>query len=144
MEGRVKVYLPKWATVVYATMAVVLIPWILNLASTLPERHLERHWDAVWVGFDFIMLCTIVLTLWFMFKRVIWVVVSASALGALLIVDAWFDIMTAKPGSELREAILYGVLEVSLAVLTYRLVYVMVHHTTPQKNISLHLSNKRP
>jgi hypothetical protein len=143
MERAIKLYLPKWAIGLYVIMAIVLVPWTINLASTLSPQHIEGHWDKVWVGFDFIMLCNTLLTLWFMVKRVVWVVVSASALGTLLLIDAWFDIMTARGGQEIREAVLYAVLEVSLAVLTYRLVYVVVHRATPMKNFSLHVKKRR-
>ncbi len=139
MEKTVHVYFPRWATRLYAIMAIILAPWIFNLAESLPARHLERHWDAVWVGFDLIMLTTILLTLWFMIKRKIWVVVSASALATLLVTDAWFDILTAKNGSELHEAIGFGVIELSLGLLTYRLIYLVIHHATPQKNFNLHI-----
>jgi len=143
MEKTIKVYFPRWAIALYATAAIILIPWIYDLAINLPARHLERHWDVVWVGFDMILLCNIILTLWFLARRVVWVVVSASSLATLLIVDAWFDIMTARQGKEVREAILYGVIELTLAVLTYRLVYVVIHNSAPEKSFSLHVREKK-
>src|SRR6185312_3863053 len=142
MEKAIRVYFPRWATTLYAVMAVVLIPWIFDLAANLPARHLARHWDAVWVGFDIIMLTAIILTLWFMIKRKIWVVVSGSALATLMIVDVWFDILTAKPGHEQHVAELFGILEFSLALLTYRLVFLVIHHATPDKSFKLHIESK--
>lgn len=137
MERAIKVHFPKWAALVYGGLALILIPWILDLAENLPVRHIARHWDTLWVGFDIMMLCTILLTLWFMFKKMIWIVVSASALATLFIVDAWFDILTARPGREERESIAFGVLEVTLSILTFRLVYLIVHRASTSESISL-------
>lgn len=137
MDTRVKVYLPKWASFMYGAMAVILVPWIINLAENLPTRHLARHWDALWVGFDIIMLITMLITVYFMIKRKVWVVISATALATLFLVDVWFDVLTSKPGPEQREALGLGIIEVSLAILTYRLAYHVVHRSTPQKDLKL-------
>jgi len=137
MDEITHVYVPKWAAVLYGTLAVILIPWIFNLAQSLPTRHLAWHWDAVWVGFDIIMFVAMAITLVFMIRRVVWVAISATALATLFIVDAWFDILTAKPGSEQRAAFIFGALEITLAALTYRLVYHVVHYSTPDKKIKL-------
>lgn len=137
MDKIVHIQLPKWAPYLYGLIALVLVPWIFDLAANLPSRHLARHWDAVWVGFDVIMLITIAITVWFMLKRKVWVVVSATALATLFIVDVWFDILTAKPGREQTEAYIFGILEISLAILTYRLVFHVIHGSTPTKDIKL-------
>lgn len=144
MDEITHVYVPKWAAVLYGTLAVILIPWIFNLAQNLPTRHLAWHWDAVWVGFDVIMFMAMATTLVFMIRRVVWVAISATTLATLFIVDAWFDILTAKPGSEQRAALVFGGLEILLAVLTYRLVYHVVHYSTPDKKFKLVAKHKRP
>lgn len=137
MDKIVHIKLPRWAPYLYGLIALVLVPWIYDLAANLPSRHLARHWDALWVGFDVIMLITIAITVWFMLKRKVWVVVSATALATLFIVDVWFDILTAKPGREEKEAIAFGALEIILAGLTYRLVYHIIHGSAPSKDIKL-------
>lgn len=126
--------LPRWASKLYGLLAIVLVPWILELAHSLPSRHLERHWDTVWVGFDILMLLLIALTVWAIIKRTIWFVVSASALGALFIVDVWFDVLTSQPGRQRHEALLFGVIEVSLAILTYWLVYRVIRYALHHQN----------
>lgn len=137
MDNINHIYVPKWAAVLYGVLAIILIPWILDLAISLPTRHVAWHWDAVWVGFDVLMFLAIAVTLVFMVRRVVWVAISATALATLFVVDAWFDILTAKPGPEQRAAIIFGALEVVLAALTYRLVFHVVHHSTPDKKIKL-------
>jgi hypothetical protein len=139
----IQLNIPKWAIYLYGFMAVVLVPWILILAEYLPNRHLARNWDPLWVGFDIMELLAIVFSVYFMIKRTIWVIMSATALATLLMVDAWFDILTSRPGREEHEAIFSGVIEVSLSLLTYRLVYHILHRTTPQKNLKVR-STKDP
>jgi hypothetical protein len=133
MERVTKVYLPKWAVALYAFLAIALIPWIVDLSTILPRHHSAQNWDTLWVGFDIIMLVTILITIYLIYKRTIWVVVSASALATLFIVDVWFDVLTAKPGKELHESLGFGVIELSLAFITYRMVYKIIHNSTTKK-----------
>jgi hypothetical protein len=42
--------------------ALVLVPWTLYLAYTLPARHRVVHWDAIWVGFDLALALALLLT----------------------------------------------------------------------------------
>lgn len=137
MDKRIEIYLPRWVSVLYVGSAVVLIPWIIILAEYLPTRHLATHWDALWVGFDIMLLLTLVVTVYFAIKRKIWVIVSASALATMFVVDVWFDVLTSKPGREQRQAFVSGIIELALAVLTYRLVYHILHHSTEQKDLKV-------
>src|SRR5579859_7676184 len=142
MERSTRLYFPRWSIILYGLLSVGLIPWIFNLAENLPTRHLVRHWDAMWVGFDVLMLIAVLVTLWFLIRGLVWVTISASVLATLFIVDAWFDIMTAHPGKEMRNSILFGALEILLAILTYRLVFYVIHRSTPDKNISLSIGKQ--
>jgi hypothetical protein len=137
MDKTTNVYFPKWASILYSALALVLVPWIFNLAQNLPTRHVVRHWDAVWVGFDIIMLIAMAITIWFVIKKRIWVVISATALATLFVVDAWFDILTSRPGRQQTKAIIFGAMEIGLAVLTYRLVYVIIVRSTTQKQVRI-------
>lgn len=143
MDQITHVYVPRWAAFLYGTLAVVLVPWIIMLGISLPTRHVAWHWDTVWVGFDVLMLIAMTITLVFMVRRVIWVAISATALATLFIVDAWFDILTSKPGREQQAALLFGVLEIILAALTYRLVFHVMHNSTPDKRFKLVAKAKR-
>lgn len=137
MDSVKNVYFPKWVALFYGALAVLLVPWIFSLAADLPSRHLAHHWDAVWVGFDAVMLIAEVLTVVFIIKQSVLVVMSATALATLFIVDAWFDILTSQPGREQRLALVFGGLELVLAAMTYRLSFHVFHHSTPQKNVKL-------
>ncbi len=75
--------------------AVVLAPWIVYLAITLPPRYVADNWDVTWVGFDVLLLVMMVATAVLGYLRRQMVVLTAFATGVLLLCDAWFDVMTA-------------------------------------------------
>ncbi len=54
----------------------------------------------------------------------IWVIITASTAGSLLLVDAWFDVMSEKAAPQLHQAILLAfVFEIPLAVMSYYLAF---------------------
>lgn len=134
MERTTDVYFPRWAVRLYVVLVIVLIPWILDLADYLPSSHLAHHWDTLWVGFDIIMLLTIIITLILAFKRRVWAAISGTALATLFIVDAWFDILTARPGKDLDASIAFGVVEVVLSILTMLVVTEVVKSTSTHQH----------
>src|SRR5581483_7736843 len=42
--------------------AIALVPWIVYLAFTLPDKYTTYNWTATWVGFDILLLIFIVAT----------------------------------------------------------------------------------
>lgn len=74
---------------------VVLVPWIVYLALTLPRLYVAHNWDRTWVGFDVLLLFMLVTTAVLGFHRRLLLVLTAFATGVLLVCDAWFDVMTA-------------------------------------------------
>lgn len=137
MESAKHIYVPKVWILLYAAMGLVLVPWVFDLAYSLPARHVAIHWDVVWVGFDTMLIAMIVLTVYFALRRQIWIVISTTALATLFMVDAWFDILTSKPGREQRIAVFFGVVEICLALLTFRLVHHVVKHATSHDRLKL-------
>ncbi len=137
MNRTIEIYLPKWVMILYSFMAIILIPWIFDLASNLPAKHVTRHWDTLWVGFDIAMLVVILATIFLMIKHAIWVIVSGTILATLFVVDAWFDVLTARSGGDQRKAIFFGIIEISLALLTYRIIYHAVRETTEENDVRL-------
>ena len=108
---------------VLAVAVVVLIPWTAWLAVRLPARHVSSHWDIAWVGFDVLLTAAIAATGVALWKRSPLAPFTATAAATLLVIDAWFDIFTARGGEELGWAILGAALvELPLAVLCFWLV----------------------
>ena len=90
--------------------AVVLIPWAVVLAYTLPARHRVAHWDAIWVGFDLALALALLLTAIAAIRGRPWLAIPATASATLLVCDAWFDVLTARGAHEVTPALLEAAL----------------------------------
>jgi hypothetical protein len=75
--------------------AVALIPWMIYLAFTLPDNYVAHNWPATWIGFDCVLITSMIATAVLGWLRRQLVILPAFTTGVLLICDAWFDIMTA-------------------------------------------------
>jgi hypothetical protein len=114
---------PRWITALLAFTAVALIPWTLWLTFSLPSRHVSHHYDLAWVGFDIALAVALGLTARAAFRGSDVLAPLAAATAAMLVCDAWFDIVTSTPGERL-EAILQAVFaEVPLALICAYVVY---------------------
>lgn len=121
---RVKLPIPTWAGALYFILCLVLVPWTIHLSYALPTRHLSEHWDLSWGGLDVGIMVALLLTAALAFKKSKWVTIPATTVGTLLIVDAWFDILSSRRGLELNEAILMAVFfEVPIALMSFLLAY---------------------
>lgn len=78
----------------YVLATVVLIPWTFYLAISLPRHATDTRYRAAWVGFDVMLVMSIALTAYFALKIDARVQLPATATATLLVVDAWFDVMT--------------------------------------------------
>ena len=83
---------------VNAAAPVVLIPWIVYLATSLPDHYVAQHWATAWVGFDVLLLVMFAVTAVLGLLRRQLLLLTAFGTGLLLICDAWFDVMTASSG----------------------------------------------
>jgi hypothetical protein len=81
--------------VVIGVTSVLMIPWVIALAVTLPPRYLAGHWRLTWVGFDLILGATLAVTAWAALRRRQIMILAAIVSGTLLASDAWFDMVTA-------------------------------------------------
>jgi hypothetical protein len=108
------------AALVAAGVAVVLLPWCLILAATLPSTYEANHWKVAWVGLDCGIALGAGLTAYLLHKQDARAALTAVAAGTLLLADAWFDVSTSGPGADhalsMTEALL---LEVPLAICAF-------------------------
>lgn len=115
-----------WIVGFLALCCVVLIPWTVGLAVTLPRHYLVGNWPLAWTGFDIILLACLSTTAWALWKQRQVAIPAAMVTSALLLCDAWFDIVTAHPGrcmilsiatamfAELPVAVLLGLISIEL------------------------------
>ncbi|HEY3766067.1 MAG TPA: hypothetical protein VGL44_13000 [Gaiellales bacterium] len=110
--------IPRWVAPVFALIGFGLVPWTLWIAYDLPQRHLARHWDVAWVGFDVAMAALLLATAYGALRRAVWIQSTAAAAATMLVCDAWFDVTTASRGVEEAMALGSGLLiELPLAVI---------------------------
>jgi hypothetical protein len=114
---------PHWLLLAFAGVTVGLLPWTVYLSQTLPARHVTRHWDLLWPGFDLFEALALGGTAVALARRSLWLSPVAAVAGTALLSDAWFDTVTAPPGGELRLALLLLLAEVPLAAACFWLAY---------------------
>ena len=107
---------PRWVAPLFCFAAVAIIPWIFYLGFELPERSTAQHYNLAWVGFDLFLVFTMARTAILAWRGRRQVQLPAVATATLLLVDAWFDVMTASSGWPMTQALLSAfLLELPLA-----------------------------
>ena len=102
-------------TTPFLSIALILLPWSLWLLVTLPRRTAAYHWGVAWAGFDLLLSVALAGTAFAVWRGSSWLMTFAGAAAALLICDAWFDVLTSSPAARplaIAEAL---VLELPLA-----------------------------
>jgi hypothetical protein len=87
-----------------AGCAVLLLPWIVVLAATLPAHTVARNWSVAWAGFDLLLAAMLAGTAWLRHVGDPRAAALAGASAAMLVVDAWFDTSTSAVGFDLVTA----------------------------------------
>jgi hypothetical protein len=109
---------PSWVVPLFGLAAVGVVLWLVFLVSVLPSTQRVDHWDVAWGGFDAVLaflLISVAVSAW---RRSPRLQGAATAAAILLFVDAWFDVLTSKVGSDRWVAIAQAaLLEVPLALL---------------------------
>jgi hypothetical protein len=119
-----RVRLPRKLLQAFAVVAIILVPWTAWLSYSLPSDHLDQRWNLAWTGFDIALLVSLAMTAYLGLRKSGWVTVTATMAGTLLIVDAWFDCLTAKDAWEhllSLEAAIF--IEIPLALLAFWIAY---------------------
>ncbi|MFI0818146.1 hypothetical protein ACH4TX_16590 [Streptomyces sp. NPDC021098] len=101
---------PAWLTrvrpePVLLASGVALVPWLYVLARTLPSTARVAHWNVAWVGLDALEALGLLSTAALRMRGDDRHRLTAAATGTLLLVDAWFDTVTAASGGELACAV---------------------------------------
>ncbi len=105
----------RWTGPAFALFSLVLLPWTVYLASSLPSRQVSPDYDVAWAGFDVMLLVALASTGYFALRRSRYLATAATATATLLAVDAWFDVMTSPPGQRAESVALALLVELPLA-----------------------------
>jgi hypothetical protein len=95
----------RWTGPLFALFSLVLLPWTIYIAGSLPAEQVSTYYDAAWTGFDVLLMLTLASTAYFALRRSRYLATMATATATLLVVDAWFDVLTT-PGVQRIESIL--------------------------------------
>ncbi len=87
-----------------------LLPWCVVLSATLPRTAQAHHWSLAWTGLDAAEAVAALATASLLARDDSRACLTATAGGALLMVDAWFDVCTSAPGLEHTLAVTEAVL----------------------------------
>jgi hypothetical protein len=111
-----------WAGAFFAALGVLLVPWSVWLLHSLPSRQVAHHWDLAWAGFDVVLAAALLGTAFALLTGRAVGRSFAAATGALLLADAWFDVVTAGGSRDRWAALALAVCaEVPLAILCFAL-----------------------
>jgi hypothetical protein len=116
----------RWAPRLFLLAAVVLVPWTVVLAVTLPAHSTTGHYRIAWVGFDCLLVVGMGHTAYLGFRRRPQAVVPAVATATLLVVDAWFDVTTSASFDDFALALALALLvEIPAALMILYLVHLV-------------------
>lgn len=135
--------LARWAGPMFVLFSLVLVPWTVYLALTLPGHQVVPYYRAAWVGFDVGLAVVLAGTGVAAARRSAALGPVAAAAGTMLIVDAWFDVMTSDgAGQRLVAVALALAVEGPLAGLCFWLSAHSVDLT--ERRLRLALRRRRP
>jgi hypothetical protein len=86
-----------------------LLPWCVVLSATLPATTRAQHWSLAWVGLDGAEAVAALATAVLLARGSARASLTATAGGALLLVDAWFDVCTSAPGLDQALAVVEAI-----------------------------------
>jgi hypothetical protein len=118
-------WIVRWTGPAFALFSIIMLPWTVYIAESLPARQLSPNYDYAWAGFDAMLLGALAATAYFALRRSRYLAAAAAATAAMLIVDAWFDVMTSPSNQRLESIVLAVLVELPLAALCIWLS----HHT---------------
>lgn len=111
--------LPKWVVAFYLGGAIVLIPWIVIMFTVPQAVNVPRHWQLVWGGFDCFLVLGFAVTAFRLMTRSPRGAVTAAMTGTMLMVDAWFDVLTTRRGGQLMSILMAIFLEIPCALICF-------------------------
>ncbi|MCM6775447.1 hypothetical protein NDR87_15775 [Nocardia sp. CDC159] len=120
---------------------LAMIPWLVYLGLTLPAEYHARNWSLAWIGFDIVLVLMMAATAYLGWRRRLLLLLPAFGTGLLLLVDAWFDIVTADSGdvwisvgTALLAEVPLAVLQLSGALMLFR--FAVLAHPLHDRSVS--------
>jgi hypothetical protein len=109
----------RWVGAFFGVVGVLLLPWALWLGFSLPARKVAHHWDLAWAGFDVVLAVALLGTAFALLTGRAVGQSFAAATGALLLADAWFDVVTAASDERWLSVLFALAGEIPIAILCF-------------------------
>lgn len=111
--------LPRWVVTFFVGGAVVLIPWIVLMFTVPQVVNVSRRWELVWGGFDCFLVLGFAVTAFRLITRSPRGAVTAAMTGTMLLVDAWFDVLTTHRGGQIISILMAVFAEIPCALICF-------------------------
>lgn len=111
--------LPRWVVAFFLGGAVVLIPWIVLMFTVPQVVNVPKHWELVWGGFDCFLVLGFAMTAFRLITRSPRGAVTAAMTGTMLLIDAWFDVLTTHRGGLLVSILMAVFAEIPCALICF-------------------------
>ena len=105
----------RWTGPLFALFSLVLVPWTIYIAGSLSSEQVSTNYDTAWAGFDVLLALTLASTAYFALRRSRYLATAATATATLLVVDAWFDVLTTPGVQRIESMLLAAFVELPLA-----------------------------
>jgi hypothetical protein len=105
--------------ILLASAALLETAWTVYIGWRLPRHYVANHWDLAWVGLDVAQIVMLLLAAWAAWRGRALLVLFATAAGTLLLVDAWFDVTTARHGAFVQSLVFALALEIPSAAFLF-------------------------
>lgn len=133
----------RWVPRAYLWCALLLVPWTIYLAFSLPGASVTEHYRLAWVGYDIWLAGVLTRVAWYAWHRDPKVVLVATVAASMLLIDAWFDVTTAEPGSPQVVALVSAfVFEIPGAILCAMLARRGLRVLVRRASIGVHPANR--
>jgi hypothetical protein len=104
--------------------------WTVYVGAELPRRYVANHWDIAWVGLDVVQVIMLGAAAWAAWRRSTLLVIFSTSSATLLLLDAWFDVTTARHGDVFQSILLACIVEVPSALVLVWVAHRVLSHTT--------------
>ena len=111
--------IPRWAVAFFLGGAVVLIPWIVLMFTVPSVVNVPKHWELVWGGFDCFLVLGFAVTAFRLITRSPRGAVTSAMTGTMLLIDAWFDVLTTHRGGVWVSILMAVFAEIPCAVICF-------------------------
>jgi hypothetical protein len=112
--------LPRSTLLTVLTLAALLeTVWTIYVGWKLPRHYVANHWDLAWVGLDVAQVLMLLGAAWAAWRRRAILILFAASAGTLLVLDAWFDVTTARRGDVFKSLLMALILEIPSALVLF-------------------------